>query len=181
MTGDGHVSVRLVFVPETESAGGPVNLLKRLSLAASLVLIICAGFAGPAAAAKGGNNANVEQCKQGGSTGLRNLGQCISSGAKGVPPPASLEFIRPTATYGCGDFTCWGFIEWSGLKVPSEITLSGNNLDPFAPPIIVESASTMHQGLNLACGGNISDVVVTGTTAAGTKISSSPPVNSPCG
>jgi hypothetical protein len=96
-------------------------------------------------------------------------------------PAASLEFVNPTFTYNCGGgFRCWGMISWSGLKVPSQITVSGKNITPGAL-VPVDSASQSDQGLFLYCGNNVSDVVVTGTTAAGATISSTPPANSPCG
>jgi hypothetical protein len=95
------------------------------------------------------------------------------------PPPASLE-LTTTPFYSCGNFTCWGIVSWSGLKAPSTIVLSGQNLGNQGP-VFVFAASAMNQGLNLPCGAGVMDVVATGTTASGSKISSTPPIDSPCG
>jgi hypothetical protein len=98
----------------------------------------------------------------------------------GNPPPASSLELTNTRTYSCGDFTCWGIVSWSGLRVPSAITLSGQNLGDQGP-VFVFAASAINQGVNLPCGAGVSGVVATGTTATGSKISSTPPVDSPCG
>jgi hypothetical protein len=67
------------------------QLMRPMLLVVSLALMPALMFAGPAAAAKGGNRATVEQCKQSVLAGaaFRNRGQCVSGGAKSVPPPRS--------------------------------------------------------------------------------------------
>jgi hypothetical protein len=163
-------------------------LMRPMLVIASVALMPALMFAGPAAAAKGGNKARVEQCKQSVLTGaeFRNRGQCVSSGAKGVAPPPQLQVL--TTTYSCdngADEMCWGIVAGSGLKPNSVWQVAGFNI---AFPLIGEAddsgnvnENTFGAVLDVGCGAQVSHVVATGTTAAGTTISSNPPVNSPCG
>ena len=61
--------------------------LMRLLVVASVALLVGAGFAGPAAAAKGGNKANVELCKQSVLTGaFRNRGSVSAAEPRACLP-----------------------------------------------------------------------------------------------
>ena len=73
--------------------------LKCLVVIGALTLAASAVAAGPAAAAKGGNNDTAKQCQKGGWKALvaqtgepfKNQGDCVNDGAHGlgaVPPPA---------------------------------------------------------------------------------------------
>src|SRR5215469_12577919 len=83
-----------------------VNPLKRLFVASSVVLMTTAVFAGPAVAAKGGNKAVVEQCKKSDNAGFRNLGQCVSSSAKGAPQPQPQLDLEITTYAGTNPSQC---------------------------------------------------------------------------
>lgn len=97
------------------------SMIRRMFVAASVALMPALVFAGPAAAAKGGSKAKVQQCKQSGGMGFRNLGQCVSSSARGVPPPApSATLDLSNDTYACPNPNsptgiCWGTLTGSGL------------------------------------------------------------------
>jgi hypothetical protein len=102
-----------------------VNPLKGLLVVASMALMVGAGFAGPAVAAKGGNKAKVELCKQSVLTepALRNRGECVSRGAKGVvPQPAGPVLFITTTQYECpgGSTQCWGHVQGGGFQPNSE-------------------------------------------------------------
>jgi hypothetical protein len=114
-----------------------------------------------------------------GTSGCALLGLPPIKNPPSSPPPAASLEIDTRDTYTCGNFTCWGTVSWSGLRVPSLITFSGTNVGDPAP-ITVLSTSATDQGVNLACGSGLANVVATGRTASGTTISSAP-VNSPCG
>ncbi|MGA7417180.1 MAG: hypothetical protein WBW80_04235 [Acidimicrobiales bacterium] len=169
-----------------------MNTLRRLSVVA-LVLMPVLIFAGPAAAAKGGNKATVEQCKQSADMGFRNLGQCVSSGAKGVLPelPPRLAILPDIYTVkndpNCGGpgESCWGTVDGVSLKPTSLVTLTEvqNNGQNVTSTLHVESDGIVDLQLRLACGDNapdgITSVQASGTTASDVDINT-PVVSKPC-
>jgi hypothetical protein len=95
-----------------------------LLVAVTLAVAVSAVAAGPAVAAKGGNNDNAHACQQGGhenrfeaETGrpFKNAGDCASHGAKGGA--ASALFLT-NPSYPCQSnpmATCWGAFAAIGL------------------------------------------------------------------
>ena len=79
--------------------------LRSLVLIGALALAVGAVAAGPAAAAKGGNNDTAKRCQKGGWKSLTaqtgapfaNQGDCVNDGAHGlgaVPPPRGCDRVR---------------------------------------------------------------------------------------
>jgi hypothetical protein len=71
-----------------------VERLKRLLVAAAVAVAVSVVAAGPAEAAKGGNNDTAKACQKGGWKALvpvaggtfANQGDCVNDGAQGSPP-----------------------------------------------------------------------------------------------
>jgi hypothetical protein len=154
---------------------------------ASVAIMPAVVFAGPAAAAKGGNKAKVQQCKQSGSTGFRNLGQCVSSGAKGAPQPQTQLQIE-AATYSgssptqCPIFPndpnsgmCWGILSGSGLN--PNTTWYVFDAAGVLSTGQTDSTGSIDQPLFLECGAGETLVVAQATDPAGTVMAFA---GSPC-
>jgi hypothetical protein len=105
-----------------------MDRFKRMLVAAVAAFAVCVVAAGPAEAAKGGNNDNAHACQQGGHETLvaaenpqvpfKNTGDCVSHGAQGGAS-SSLQLLN--STYPCGGSqtgTCWGIVSGSGLQGP---------------------------------------------------------------
>ena len=155
-------------------------LMRLMLVVASVALMPVLIFAGPAAAAKGGNKATVEQCKQSADMGFRNLGQCVSSGAKGGSS-ASLQ-IQPLPLHPCvsgGPANgCFGTVVGSGLQPGGTVFIEGNNFTD-ALFVDVSASGSVDEEVPISCGEGTGHVVATGLLAGGGTISSVP-VNSPC-
>jgi hypothetical protein len=99
------------------------------------VLAVAAGtfVAGPAAAAKGGNNDNAHACQQGGSGGLvaaetglpfKNAGDCASHEAQGNEASGLVISMSFSPSYQCAfGPNCYGSVTGFGLLANSTIRL----------------------------------------------------------
>jgi hypothetical protein len=150
--------------------------MRLMLVVASVALMPALVFAGPAAAAMGGNKAKVQQCKQSGSTGFSNRGRCVSSGARGMPAPGASLQIEPTVSQAapCDNQEipeCWGTLVGSGLKPGTTwfVSLVGSPLFPFASGDVFGTGD-FQVPLNMPC--STTDVVAVATTAAGNPITS---------
>ena len=162
--------------------------LMRLLVVASVALLVGAGFAGPAAAAKGGNKANVELCKQSVLTGaFSNRGQCVSSGAKGVPTPLPSRlfvladiYTAPTPDCGGPGESCWGSVTGVSLEPLSDVAVrevqrNGVVVTP-TPSFLVGKDGGLDMRLFLVCGDPgpdaITSIQASGITSTGDPITS---------
>jgi hypothetical protein len=171
-----------------------MDRLKCLLLAGAWVLVIAAITAGPAVAAKGGNNENAHACQQGGHETLvaaedptisfKNAGDCASHGAKGAD--ASSLTIDTTHTYPCPlppgaeppGPTCWGFLSGSGLLLPATgWTVQLSTGDFFSD--VAAGGSIDSLALNLLCERGLTAFAIA-RTSADMPIRSAT-VTSPCG
>jgi hypothetical protein len=147
--------------------------------------------AGPAAAAQGGNSDTAHACQQGGwqsltdpATGqpFTSQGACVSSGAHGNPPVSTS--LVATQEIECGG-ACWGTIVGTGLQPGSEYSYGASFFrDDIGGAIagrgFVGADGRIDLHIDLACGQGWGGLQASGTTAAGTPISSNV-ANSPCG
>jgi hypothetical protein len=156
-----------------------MHRLRCLVTIGALAVVVSVVAAGPAVAAKGGNNDSAHACQQGGhesrfeaETGrpFKNAGDCASHGAKGLPS-AFLALDVSDSPYPCTDTndSCWGRLGAGGLA-------DGASWE-------VENAST-HAVLasgNADSAGSVNDVILNlpCPSAAVVQISSTTSSNAP--
>jgi hypothetical protein len=151
--------------------------------------------AGPAAAAKGGNNDNAHACQQGGATGLfetetglpfKNPGDCASHGAKGRPFTALSVVMNQ---YTCfSNETCFGTVNASGLDPDSSVAVvlrfddgSSGQQNPQT-----DGNGNLSYQVDVQCDDspgavNVRTVQAAGTTNGGQTGVETPEVGTPCG
>jgi hypothetical protein len=157
----------------------------------ALAVAVSVVGAGPAFAAKGGNNDNAHACQQGGhesrfeaETGrpFNNAGDCASHGAKGgITTFLVIDPSSYTCTNSTSGATCWGTINAAGLfkNIGWAVFPEGGSND-------VKSGNADAVGgvgplaLNLPCHQGFSDVFAISSTSQGAPIESKP-VGSSCG
>ena len=169
----------------------------------ALTVAVSVVGAGPAAAAKGGNNENAHACQQGGhenrfesETGrpFKNAGDCASHGAKGG---ASSSLVLTNPSYTCQTntkATCWGALAGTGLdpNLRWEVFVSeGPNLGtivaqghPAQDETVGTDGGSVPTRLEVPCGQNLSPLEAVAATEGSQPhdiTSPPPPVNSPCG
>ena len=165
-----------------------------LVVVGALAVAVSVVAAGPAFAAKGGNNDTAKACQKGAwqtlrsQTGARfnNQGDCVNDGAHGLgvrpgptPGPIPNPFVVSMDSYNCpndpnDDDDCYGTVSGSGLSPGSGVRVI---LTFFGGQQQVQTYNADGAGdlapvnLNLTCDetdqdNNVSDVEVDGTTAS---------------
>jgi hypothetical protein len=149
-----------------------MHRLSGLVVIGALAVAVGAVAAGPAAAAKGGNNDNAHACQQGGfanrfdgETGrpFTNVGDCANNGAQ--DQPSAFLGLDVSAPYPCTDTNdfCWGRLfagglaggaMWQVVNSATHAVLASGNADstgsvngvilnlPCPAPAVVQISST---------------------------------------
>ena len=164
-----------------------MHRLSCLVVIGAVAVAVSVVAAGPALAAKGGNNDNAHACQQGGhesrfeaETGrpFKNAGDCASHGAQGGD--TSFVGIDNSGSYPCtnSSLTCWGTLSGSGLKPNTQwfvVLFHGATLTGT----VASDGTILAVKPNIICGQRPS-APGEARTSAGQTITS-PEVSAPCG
>jgi hypothetical protein len=179
---------------EASVGGWAMGRVKRVLGAGIVAVAVSVVAAGPAVAAKGGNNDNAHACQQGGHQGLfetetgnpfMNAGDCASHGAKGS---AFTGLSIDMSAYDCNEgphVTCYGTLTGSGLQPGSMVGVvftfdqGGGQQNPSA-----DGSGNLSYPLDIVCdesegANNVTSVSAFGTTAQGQDVET-PDVGTPC-
>src|SRR3954453_5707107 len=178
---------------EASVGGWAMGRVKRGLGGGIVAVAVSVVAAGPAVAAKGGNNDNAHACQQGGGAGLldenefafKNAGDCASHGAKGS---AYTGLSIDMSAYDCNEgphVTCYGTLTGSGLQPGSMVGVvftfdqGGGQQNPSA-----NGSGNLSYPLDIVCdesegANNVTSVSAFGTTAQGQDVET-PDVGRPC-
>jgi len=139
-----------------------------LVIIGALAVAVSVVGAGPAFAAKGGNDETAHACQKGGHAHrldgtthrpFKNAGDCVNNGAKGED--SEFLYIDTSSTYGClppMTGICWGLLDANGLSVGEQWQVffpadgpPPNGTTPFRTGK-AESSEEFQVILNLPCG-----------------------------
>lgn len=176
-----------------------MDRLKRLWVGAAVAVAVSIVAAGPAEAAKGGNNENAHACQQGGSGGLveaetgrrfKNAGDCASLGAQGRDTSGLVisMSMSPSDSYPCAlGPDCYGTVTGSGLKPNSTVRIFFT-FDQPGPPVesdvMADSSGNLFSEMGNTCPTQSGFVPLVSAQASGTlpqgQTVETPVVNDPC-
>jgi hypothetical protein len=164
--------------------------LKHVLVAGAVAAVVSVLAAGPAVAAKGGNNDNAHACQQGGHTNLfeaetgnqfKNAGDCASHGAKGgVTTFLVIDTSSPSNPYPCtaSPSGCWGIISAASLfpNIGWGVFAAGEEVrSGFADA----GGGVGQVQLNLPCDQGFPEVTAISSTSQGAPLTTG--ASSPCG
>src|SRR3954453_8749572 len=179
---------------EASVGGWAMGRVKRGLGGGIVAVAVSVVAAGPAVAAKGGNNDNAHACQQGGGAGLldenefafKNAGDCASHGAKGS---AYTGLSIDMSAYDCGEgphVTCYGTVNGSGMQPyqPVGVSLTFSDGSSGQQNLPADGNGNLSYRLDILCDSSPhaneeTSVEAFGTTAGGTNVDTGQ-VNTPC-
>jgi hypothetical protein len=173
-----------------------MHCLRCLVVTGAVAVAVSVIAAGPAAAAKGGNNDNAHACQQGGHAGMfdeselpfKNAGGCASHGAIGRPYIGLWVMMTSYPCSSDSSVTCYGTVN-GGELVPNApvgvvLTFSDGEQKQEAP--LADGNGNLDYKLEIICDADEDPRFVTSVYASGTinvqnhVASRTPIVSTPC-